>query len=231
MFNFFCSKSQFFGDTLVVGLQKDRTTPSKTLRSVLVFLCCSQIVLPEQLASLLPITMVTAHARTLCWLMMVVSQSFQAFALQTLRNVLLGRQTGALAYSNVLEQSRVKPERLQLIPVSKSEFWTAILKRFVQVTFCPCLSTDSYAIVSFLHQSQKTVTVRNTLNPTWEQTLIFYEVEIFGDPVVAMATPPNIMVELYDSDTYVSVWLSACMIFIWCFNLSWQREVMLFPDP
>uniref|UniRef100_A0A3Q3X9N3 C2 domain-containing protein n=1 Tax=Mola mola TaxID=94237 RepID=A0A3Q3X9N3_MOLML len=62
--------------------------------------------------------------------------------------------------------------------------------------------SDSYAIVSFLHQSQKTVTVRNTLNPTWEQTLIFYEVEIFGDPVVAMATPPNIMVELYDSDTY-----------------------------
>lgn len=66
-------------------------------------------------------------------------------------------------------------------------------------------SPDPYAIVSFLHQSQKTVTVRNTLNPTWDQTLIFYEVEIFGDPQVTMATPPNIVVELYDSDTYVSV--------------------------
>uniref|UniRef100_A0A3Q3N520 Dysferlin, limb girdle muscular dystrophy 2B (autosomal recessive) n=1 Tax=Labrus bergylta TaxID=56723 RepID=A0A3Q3N520_9LABR len=62
--------------------------------------------------------------------------------------------------------------------------------------------SDSYAIVSFLHQSQKTVTVRNTLNPTWDQTLIFYEVEIFGDPEVTMATPPNVVVELYDSDTY-----------------------------
>lgn len=66
-------------------------------------------------------------------------------------------------------------------------------------------SADPYAIVSFLHQSQKTVTVRNTLNPTWDQTLIFYEVEIFGDLEAMMANPPNVMVELYDQDTYVSV--------------------------
>lgn len=59
-------------------------------------------------------------------------------------------------------------------------------------------------MVSFLHQSQKTVTVRNTLNPTWDQTLIFHEVEIFGDPVATMANPPNVVVELYDQDTYVS---------------------------
>lgn len=63
---------------------------------------------------------------------------------------------------------------------------------------------DPYAIVSFLHQSQKTVTVRNTLNPTWDQTLIFYEVEIFGDCQVTEKNPPHIVVELYDQDTYVS---------------------------
>ncbi|XP_076027718.1 dysferlin isoform X3 [Genypterus blacodes] len=62
--------------------------------------------------------------------------------------------------------------------------------------------SDSYAIVSFLHQSQKTVTVRNTLNPTWDQTLIFYEVEIFGDPEITAINPPNVVVELYDQDTY-----------------------------
>uniref|UniRef100_A0A3Q2PPJ6 Dysferlin, limb girdle muscular dystrophy 2B (autosomal recessive) n=1 Tax=Fundulus heteroclitus TaxID=8078 RepID=A0A3Q2PPJ6_FUNHE len=50
--------------------------------------------------------------------------------------------------------------------------------------------------------SQRTVTVRNTLNPTWDQTLIFYEVEIFGDPDVTTASPPNIVVELYDEDSY-----------------------------
>ncbi|XP_059210821.1 dysferlin isoform X3 [Centropristis striata] len=62
--------------------------------------------------------------------------------------------------------------------------------------------SDSYAIVSFLHQSQKTVTVRNSLNPTWDQTLIFYEVEIFGDPETTTANPPNVVVELYDQDSY-----------------------------
>lgn len=67
------------------------------------------------------------------------------------------------------------------------------------------VSSDPYAIVSFLHQSQKTVTQRNTLNPTWDQTLIFYEVEIFGDPETTAANPPNVVVELYDQDTYVSV--------------------------
>lgn len=68
------------------------------------------------------------------------------------------------------------------------------------------VAPDPYAIVSFLHQSQRTVTVRNTLNPTWDQTLIFYEVEIFGDPDATVANPPNIVVELYDEDSYVSIW-------------------------
>uniref|UniRef100_A0A3B4U8H5 Dysferlin, limb girdle muscular dystrophy 2B (autosomal recessive) n=1 Tax=Seriola dumerili TaxID=41447 RepID=A0A3B4U8H5_SERDU len=62
--------------------------------------------------------------------------------------------------------------------------------------------SDPYAIVSFLHQSQRTVTVRNSLNPCWDQTLIFYELEIFGDAEAAMANPPNVVVELYDQDTY-----------------------------
>uniref|UniRef100_A0A673BC18 Dysferlin, limb girdle muscular dystrophy 2B (autosomal recessive) n=1 Tax=Sphaeramia orbicularis TaxID=375764 RepID=A0A673BC18_9TELE len=62
--------------------------------------------------------------------------------------------------------------------------------------------SDPYAIVSFLHQSQKTVTVRNTLNPTWDQTLIFYEVEIFGDAETMTVNLPNVVVELYDQDTY-----------------------------
>lgn len=65
---------------------------------------------------------------------------------------------------------------------------------------------DPYAIVSFLHQSQKTVVIKNTLNPTWDQTLIFYEIEIFGDPKNVSDCPPSIVVEIYDHDTYVSVW-------------------------
>ncbi|XP_026633183.1 dysferlin isoform X1 [Microtus ochrogaster] len=62
--------------------------------------------------------------------------------------------------------------------------------------------SDPYAIVSFLHQSQKTVVEKNTLNPTWDQTLIFYEIEIFGEPASVAEYPPSIVVELYDHDTY-----------------------------
>ncbi|XP_063257331.1 dysferlin isoform X9 [Prinia subflava] len=62
--------------------------------------------------------------------------------------------------------------------------------------------SDPYAIVSFLHQSQKTVVAKNTLNPTWDQTLIFYEIEIFGNPREVAEAPPNILVEIYDHDTY-----------------------------
>ncbi|XP_037991605.1 dysferlin-like [Motacilla alba alba] len=62
--------------------------------------------------------------------------------------------------------------------------------------------SDPYAIVSFLHQSQKTVVEKNTLNPTWDQTLIFYEIEIFGNSQDVVESPPNILVEIYDHDTY-----------------------------
>ncbi|KAM4710242.1 dysferlin [Discoglossus pictus] len=62
--------------------------------------------------------------------------------------------------------------------------------------------SDPYAIVSFLHQSQKTVVMKSTLNPTWDQTLIFYEIEIFGDPETISEAPPNIVVEIFDHDTY-----------------------------
>ncbi|KAM4807607.1 LOW QUALITY PROTEIN: dysferlin [Rhinophrynus dorsalis] len=62
--------------------------------------------------------------------------------------------------------------------------------------------SDPYAIVSFLHQSQKTVVMKSTLNPTWDQTLIFYEIEIFGEPATIAQVPPDIVVEIYDHDTY-----------------------------
>uniref|UniRef100_A0A8C5CQ83 C2 domain-containing protein n=1 Tax=Gadus morhua TaxID=8049 RepID=A0A8C5CQ83_GADMO len=62
--------------------------------------------------------------------------------------------------------------------------------------------SDAYAIVSFLQQSQRTVTVRNCLNPCWDQTLIFYQLDVFGDPASTLATPPRIVIELFDQDSY-----------------------------
>ncbi|NWU87659.1 DYSF protein, partial [Onychorhynchus coronatus] len=80
--------------------------------------------------------------------------------------------------------------------------WSGGSRRGGSSNPCVPFPADPYAIVSFLHQSQKTVVAKNTLNPTWDQTLIFYEIEIFGDPQGVAEAPPSIVVEIYDHDTY-----------------------------
>ncbi|XP_040905251.1 myoferlin [Toxotes jaculatrix] len=60
--------------------------------------------------------------------------------------------------------------------------------------------SDPYAHVSFLHVSKTTEVIRATLNPTWDQTLIFEDIEIYGDPQTVVHNPPDVVLELYDSD-------------------------------
>ncbi|XP_040924277.1 myoferlin isoform X2 [Betta splendens] len=60
--------------------------------------------------------------------------------------------------------------------------------------------SDPYAHVSFLHVSKTTETLRATLNPTWDQTLIFNDIEIYGEPQQVANRPPKVVVEFYDSD-------------------------------
>ncbi|XP_040885260.1 myoferlin-like isoform X6 [Toxotes jaculatrix] len=60
--------------------------------------------------------------------------------------------------------------------------------------------SDPYAHVSFLHVSKTTEKLQATLNPTWDQTLIFNDVQIFGDPQNIAHRPPDVVLEIYDSD-------------------------------
>ncbi|XP_071371948.1 myoferlin isoform X1 [Centroberyx affinis] len=60
--------------------------------------------------------------------------------------------------------------------------------------------SDPYAHVSFLHVSKTTEVIRTTLNPTWDQSLIFDDIEIYGDPQTIARNPPDVVLELYDSD-------------------------------
>uniref|UniRef100_A0A665VQX8 Myoferlin like n=1 Tax=Echeneis naucrates TaxID=173247 RepID=A0A665VQX8_ECHNA len=60
--------------------------------------------------------------------------------------------------------------------------------------------SDPYAHVSFLHVSKTTEVIRTTLNPTWDQTLIFEDIEIYGEPQTIAQNPPDVVLELYDSD-------------------------------
>ncbi|XP_036684453.1 myoferlin isoform X4 [Balaenoptera musculus] len=60
--------------------------------------------------------------------------------------------------------------------------------------------SDPYAHVSFLHRSKTTEIVHSTLNPTWDQTIIFDEIEIYGEPQTVLQNPPKVVIELFDND-------------------------------
>lgn len=57
--------------------------------------------------------------------------------------------------------------------------------------------------MSFLHVSKTTEVIRTTLNPTWDQALIFEDIEIYGDPQTVARNPADVVLELYDSDQVV----------------------------
>lgn len=63
---------------------------------------------------------------------------------------------------------------------------------------------DPYARVSFLTQSSVTEKKEKSLCPTWDQTLIFEELEIYGEPRAIEENPPEVMIELFDYDKFVS---------------------------
>ncbi|CAG0890724.1 unnamed protein product, partial [Cyprideis torosa] len=63
-------------------------------------------------------------------------------------------------------------------------------------------TSDPFATVIFLNQSASTERVKNTLSPTWDQTLILHEIEIDG-PIEAVAeNPPSVVIEFFDHDKY-----------------------------
>ncbi len=56
-----------------------------------------------------------------------------------------------------------------------------------------------------MNQSMKTEIVNKTLSPTWDQTLIFETVEVYGNIFEIEKNPPNITIEIFDKDTFVSL--------------------------
>lgn len=85
--------------------------------------------------------------------------------------------------------------------LNKHHCKSPLLNKMVKLLFFS--TTDPYAHVSFLHVSKTTEKLRATLNPTWDQTLIFNDVEIYGDPQKIAYRPPNVVLEFYDSDQVV----------------------------
>uniref|UniRef100_A0A8D3AQX6 Otoferlin n=1 Tax=Scophthalmus maximus TaxID=52904 RepID=A0A8D3AQX6_SCOMX len=61
--------------------------------------------------------------------------------------------------------------------------------------------SDPFARVFFSTQSQVTEVLAETLCPTWDQLLVFENVELFGEANELRDDPPIIVIELYDQDT------------------------------
>ncbi|XP_057208493.1 otoferlin isoform X8 [Triplophysa rosa] len=61
--------------------------------------------------------------------------------------------------------------------------------------------SDPFARVFFSTHSQVTEVLSETLCPTWDQLLVFDNVELYGEASELRDDPPIIVIELYDQDT------------------------------
>ncbi|XP_074020187.1 fer-1-like protein 5 [Numenius arquata] len=61
-------------------------------------------------------------------------------------------------------------------------------------------TADPIAHVSFVHVSQSTRALPGTLDPLWDQTLLFHRVLLYGDPRGVQDEPPVVVVEVFDQD-------------------------------
>uniref|UniRef100_A0A8C4LYA0 Otoferlin n=1 Tax=Equus asinus asinus TaxID=83772 RepID=A0A8C4LYA0_EQUAS len=63
--------------------------------------------------------------------------------------------------------------------------------------------SDPFARVFFINQSQCTEVLNETLCPTWDQMLVFDNLELYGEAHELRDDPPIIVIEIYDQDTMV----------------------------
>lgn len=56
---------------------------------------------------------------------------------------------------------------------------------------------NTFARVAFVNRCQETVMVAGTVNPIWQQTLIFEDVLITGSPAQIEAYPPIVAIEVF----------------------------------
>uniref|UniRef100_A0A452VB31 Otoferlin n=1 Tax=Ursus maritimus TaxID=29073 RepID=A0A452VB31_URSMA len=61
--------------------------------------------------------------------------------------------------------------------------------------------SDPFARVFFINQSQCTEVLNETLCPTWDQMLVFDNLELYGEAHELRNDPPIIVIEIYDQDT------------------------------
>ena len=112
---------------------------------------------------------------------------------------------------------------LRAIVFSLMFSWTFVRSEIAENVKCSCFRADPFTRVVFLNHSQATESLRKTICPTWDQTLVFDTVEIHGDPQSVAANPPKIVVEIFDFDSFVSSTSRNCF-FKFCNELCNQQK-------
>lgn len=63
--------------------------------------------------------------------------------------------------------------------------------------------SDPFARVVFGDQSLCTQVIEETLNPTWDEMLIFNEAVMYGNVEEIKEDPPTVVIEIFDQDRVV----------------------------
>ena len=64
--------------------------------------------------------------------------------------------------------------------------------------------SDPYGILSFNCYTARTTVVKESVSPTWDQTLWIENIKLFGNPEVVQESPPMVYIEFFDKDIIVS---------------------------
>lgn len=63
--------------------------------------------------------------------------------------------------------------------------------------------SDPYAVMAFGRYSTRSRIIKESVCPTWDQTMLINHIRMFGDPRAILETPPPVTVEFFDKDTVV----------------------------
>jgi hypothetical protein len=79
------------------------------------------------------------------------------------------------------------------------------LKEYQQeLNYASYFISDPYVRVAFANSSQSTEMLVQTLCPTWDQTLIFENIPMYGSVEEVQDNPPIVVLEFFDRDAVVS---------------------------
>lgn len=63
--------------------------------------------------------------------------------------------------------------------------------------------SDPYIVMSFSRYSARSRVVKESVCPTWDQTLLINQIRIFGNPGSVLESPPPVFLEYFDKDMVV----------------------------